>query len=240
MRRFINAMHGNYTPSAPMFEDDDGSGGGGGNDEDGDEGDGAEKRTVTMTQADLDALIGREKGRATKKYADYEELKAERDRLKADEDARKSAEMSDKERADADTAAAIKRAEDAEADRDRALSAANQRLINAEFRAVARELNIRPDALDAALKLADLTPVKVDDEGNVVGVKDAVQALITNSPYLVDKPKPRQIGNPNGDGDEKPDKTKEQLLKDAAEKARKSGRIEDRIAYADLKEELSK
>lgn len=197
-------------------------------------------KKLELSQEEFDAKIEERLARERKKYAGHDELKTKLAALELAEEERKKAEMSDKERSDADTAAAIKRAEDAEAERDRALSAANQRLINAEFRAMARELNIRPDALDAALKLADLTPVKVDDEGNVVGVKDAVQALITNSPYLVEKPQRKTIGDPNGDGDEKPDKTKEQMLKEAAEKARKSGRIEDRIAYADLKEELSK
>ncbi|MCD9024322.1 scaffolding protein [Cohnella silvisoli] len=197
-------------------------------------------KKLELTQEEFDAKIEERLARERKKYAGHDEMKTKLAALEQAEEDRKKAEMSDKERADADTAAAIKRAEDAEADRDRALTAANQRLINAEFRAVARELNVRPDALDDALKLADLTSIKVDEEGNVVGVKDAVQALITNKPYLVEKPKPKNIGGPNGDGDEKPDKTKEQLLKEAAEKARKSGRIEDRIAYADLKEELSK
>ncbi|WP_239613927.1 phage scaffolding protein [Cohnella mopanensis] len=237
MKRFINALYG-YTPSTPMFEADDGSGGGGSND-DGDE-ESTDKRTVTMTQAELDALIGREKGRATKKYADYDDLKAERDRLRAEEEARKQAELTDKERADAEKTEALQRAADAEAASAKTIEAANQRLIKAEFRAVARELNVRPDALDDALKLADLTAVTVDEEGNVVGVKNAVQALITNKPYLVEKTKPRNIGGGGTEDQQKPDKTKEQLLAEAAEKARKSGRIEDRIAYADLKEELSK
>jgi hypothetical protein len=197
-------------------------------------------KKLELTQEEFDAKIEERLARERKKYAGHDELKTKLATLELAEEERKKAEMSDKERSDADTAAAVKRAEDAESERDRALLTANQRLINAEFRAVARELNIRPDALDAALKLADLTPVKVDDEGNVVGAKEAVQALITNSPYLVEKPKPKTIGDPNGNDDEKPDKTKEQLLKEAAEKARKSGRIEDRIAYADLKEELSK
>ena len=197
-------------------------------------------KKIEMTQEEFDAKIEERLARERKKYAGHDEMKTRLAELEQAEEERKKADMTEKERAEAEKAEALQRAADAEVASAKTLEAANQRLIKAEFRAVARELSIRPDALDDALVLADLTPVKVDENGNVIGVKDAVQALITNKPYLVEKAKPQHIGGPGGNDDKKPDKTKEQLLAEAAEKARKSGRIEDRIAYADLKEELSK
>lgn len=212
-------------------------------DDDGDDGkgEGADKRTVTMTQAELDALIGREKGRATKKFADYDDLKAERDRLKTEEDARKAAELTETERLQAQKDEADRKVTEATEARDKALTAANSRVIKAEFKLLAKEAGIRGDALDDAFKLADISNVKVDDDGNVDGVADVIAALKAAKPYLAEQPKkePKQIGD-GGGGEPKPDKTKEQLLAAAAEKVRISGKTEDRVAYATLKAELAK
>ncbi|MFC4103607.1 phage scaffolding protein [Paenibacillus xanthanilyticus] len=196
-------------------------------------------KKVEMTQAELDALIAREKGRVKSKYADYDDVKTQLAAFKEAEEERKKADMSEKERLEAEKADALKRAEDAATERDKALTAANQRLIKAEFRALARELGVRADALDDAFTLADLSAVKVDDEGAIEGVKDVVEALLKNKPFLAGQTKPREIGDNKGPED-KPDKTKEQLLAAAAEKARRTGRIEDRMAYSALKEQLNK
>lgn len=236
MRKFLSGL---YTP-APFFEADGNGGGGdgGGNDEDGDGVD-PSKRTVTMTQAELDALIGREKGRAVKKFADYDDLKTKLSTFEQAEEERRKADMSEKERLEAEKAEALKKAEDAAAERDKALESAKQRLIKTEFRALARELGVRADALDDAYKLADLSAVAVDDEGTATGVEDVVKALLTAKPYLAEqaKPQPKIIGESNNP-DEKSEKTKEQLLQEAADKARMSGRLEDQAAYAKLKREL--
>jgi hypothetical protein len=200
-----------------------------------------DKRTVTMTQAELDALIGREKGRATKKFADYDDLKAERDRLKAEDEARKAAELTETERLQAQNAEAERKVTEATEARDKALAAANSRVIKAEFRLLAKEAGIRGDALDDAFKLADLSDVKVDEDGNVEGVADVITALKAAKPYLAEvKKEPRDIGGGSGGGEPKPDKTKEQLLAAAAEKAKRSGKIEDQVAYTRLKQELEK
>lgn len=41
----------------------------------------------------------------------------------------------------------------------------------------------------AALKLADLSEVEIDDEGNVTGLKEALDALAKSDPYLLSKKK---------------------------------------------------
>lgn len=165
----------------------------------------------TFTQADLDRIVADRLARDRKGREDYDDIKTKLTAL-----------------------------EQAEAARDAALTTANQRLIAAEFKSMAREANIPTDRLAAALKLADLTGVTLDAEGNAVGVKEAVEALIVANAYLVEKTQPKPIGGASGGKADPPDKTKEQLLKEAAEKARKTGRIEDRMAYATLKEELTK
>ncbi|AHV98990.1 scaffolding protein [Paenibacillus sabinae] len=196
----------------------------------------------TFTQDELDRIvadrIARER-KKTEKFADYDDIKAKLSEFEKSEAERQKAEMSATERLEAEKAEALKKAQEAEERGNAALTAANQRLVNAEFKALARDANVPADRLAAALKLADLSEVTVDDEGNPQGVEDAVKALIEANPYLVAETKPKEIGKPSGGADPQ-DKTKEQLLKEAAEKARKTGRIEDRMAYSALKDELNK
>jgi hypothetical protein len=81
------------------------------------------------------------------------------------------------------------------------LAIANKRLIRAHFLVASRNAGVRPDALDAAFKLADLSGVAIDDDGRVWGVDDAIEALRTGSDFVfapVEKPKPRPIGTPSG------------------------------------------
>lgn len=148
--------------------------------------------------------------------------------------------MSATERAEAERTKALERAEAAEKEKENALSAANQRLINAEFRDVARELKLRPDAVKSALKLVDLSAVEVDGDGNVKGLQDAVKALIEDNPYMVEQApvEPRTIGEPSG-GEAKPLKTKGQLLAEAAEKVRENPTYEAVAKFTQLKRELS-
>ncbi|MEV5028509.1 scaffolding protein [Paenibacillus sp. LPE1-1-1.1] len=198
-------------------------------------------KKLELTQDEFDAKIEERLARERKKYADYDDLKSERDRLKSEEDARKAAAMTEQERLQAERDEATRKATEATESATKATTAANQRIIRTEFRLLAKESGIRADALDDAYKLADLTGAAVDEEGNVTGVEDVIKALVAAKPYLAEAPKkePRQVGGPSG-GDPKPDKTKEQLIAEAAEKARRTGKIEDRMAYAALKEELNK
>lgn len=108
-----------------------------------------------------------------------------------------------------------------------------QRYIKAALRSAVRELGIRKDAVEAALTLADTSGVLIDEDGNVNGINSVSQALLSKYPYLFEKTKPRSIGGSFGHFREKP--SSDYLLAKAAEVARNSGRIEDRIAYAALK-----
>ncbi|WP_340028995.1 scaffolding protein [Paenibacillus sp. FSL H7-0940] len=196
--------------------------------------------TKTFTQEDMDRAVTDRLARERKKYGDYDDLKAELTKLKSAEEERQKAEMSATERAEAERTKALERAEAAEKEKENALSAANQRLINAEFRDVARELKLRPDAVKSALKLVDLSAVEVDGDGNVKGLQDAVKALIEDNPYMVEQApvEPRTIGEPSG-GEAKPLKTKGQLLAEAAEKVRENPTYEAVAKFTQLKRELS-
>lgn len=76
---------------------------------------------------------------------------------------------------------------------DKRLDMANGRLISAEIKAVGGNLGLL-DA-DAASALMDKSKVKVKDDGTVEGVKEALEALKKNKPYLsMPRPKGRECG----------------------------------------------
>lgn len=163
----------------------------------------------TFTQADLDRIVADRLARDRKGREDYDSLKTKLTALEQAEAEREAAKLSDTERLEAEKATALAAAESAKAERDKVLTTANQRIINAEFKSLAREANVPTERLAAALKLADLTGATVDDEGNAVGVKEAVEALIAAEPYLADKAGggSRQIGGDTNGGSRKVDTT---------------------------------
>lgn len=78
---------------------------------------------------------------------------------------------------------------------------ANARLISAEVRLQSTEMNL-VDA-DAALALMDKANVAVDENGAVKGVKEALEALITEKPWLKKNDTKQSVGsgtNPPGAG----------------------------------------
>ena len=131
-----------------------------------------------FTQEELDQVIADRIARERKKYADYDELKTKLSDFEREKEEREKEKMTVTERLEAEKAAALKAAEDARVERDKALTAANQRLIKAEFRTMARELNVRPDALDDAYVLADLSSASVGDDGRINGVEEVLKGLI--------------------------------------------------------------
>lgn len=220
---------------SPFYNADDGGGEGGGKPD--------KVEFTPEQQAELDRIVAERLSRERKKvekFADYDDIKAKLSEFEKAEAERKQSEMTAAERLEAEKAEAQRIAEEAKAERDKALTAANQRLINAEFKTLAREANVPAERLAAALKLADLSGITVGDDGEPAGVADAVKALVEAHPYLVEKAQPKPIGERTQGAGEDVDKTKEQLLKDAAEKARRSGKPEDRAAFAALKRQIEK
>lgn len=198
-----------------------------------------EPKTVTMTQEELDALIVREKGRVKNKFADYDDLKAKIAEFEKAEKERKESEMTELERLQAqltekdETAQSLaKQYEELQAQIQR------EKVVNAFIKA-APGVNIPSDRIDAALKLADLSAVTIGEDGALSGLDDVMNTLVENYTFLAETKKPQKpIGESSNAGKDTSDKTGEQLLKEAADKARRTGKSEDMAAYAKLKREL--
>jgi len=94
-----------------------------------------------------------------------------------------------KAKADADLAAKSdlekekSRADKAEAEKKTALDAANTRLVNAEIKVFAVQAGF-VDPADA-VALVNRASIQVDEQGNVTGAKEAIDALAKAKPHLV-------------------------------------------------------
>lgn len=186
--------------STPFFGEDDGSDVG--NNAKDDVADQPSEKT--FTQSELEEIIAKRLERERKKYTDYDDLKAKLSEYEKAEEERKKAEMSEQERLEAERAEALRRVEEAETKSAEALKKANERLIRAEFRVLAKDAGIRADALDDAFKLADFSEVEVGDDGSVSGVDAVIKSLKESKPWLSETQKqdvPRTVGNPSGGGD---------------------------------------
>lgn len=105
----------------------------------------------------------------------------ERDALAADKAKSQESQLSEVERANA-------RAAKAEATANDAVAKLAQRTLQHRFEAAAQKLGV-VDA-DAAYKLADLSAVEIDEDGNVTGIDAALADLKKTRKYL--------FGAPNG------------------------------------------
>lgn len=194
-------------------------------------------KTVTMTQDELDALIIKEKGRIKAKFADYDDLKTKASEFEAERERMEREKMSELERLQAD----LKAKEDAEkelADKIASYEKADyNRKFKKAFTDVARGLEVANP--EVAFKLADLDGLALNDDGKIDGLEDVLTAMKEQYDFLnVPKKPAKPIGGGDLNPEAKPEKTAEMRLKEAADKARSSGRQEDRAAYAALKREL--
>ena len=213
----------------------------GGSDDNG-VGDDANKETppdpklVTMTQEELDTLIGREKGRVKGKYADYDDLKAKLTEYEAAQQAKADEELSAVERLEKQLADKEAAELELTAQLNEVKTQAMQERIRNAFVQAASANDVT--YVDAAIKLADLSAVEVGEDGSLVGVDEIVKALVVDNPFLVAKKPQKEIGESSNGGKQDNEKTSEQLIEEAADKAKKSGRIEDRVAFDKLKRQL--
>lgn len=129
------------------------------------DGDGGGTQTVAVTKEEVDRLT-RQLAAANREAAENRRM---REKLETEKAERERAEMSEAERIKAELAAARE-----EAAKERAAS--REMLIRSAFVAEAAKAGaLHPG--DVYL-LADKAAISVDDDGNVVGVPDAVKALI--------------------------------------------------------------
>ncbi|QVY62982.1 Clp protease ClpB [Cytobacillus gottheilii] len=202
----------------------------------------AVEEAKTFTQDEVNELIAKRLEREKKKFdkfADYDEIKTKATEYEKALEEKRLAELSENER----LAEIAKKHEEEKqslaAELEKMREGVKAEKIRNEFIKVATSNQI--GYLDDAFNLADLSAVTIGDDGKVVGMDEAVKALVDNKPFLVAKKQAPQIGESfNGGSEKQAEKTADQLLKDAAEKARASGRAEDLAAYAKLRRELGK
>ena len=94
--------------------------------------------------------------------------------------------------------------------------------LNTEAAKLQAELGIID--LEAAVKLADLSDVKITEDGKVEGMKEALEAVLEAKPYLKGQPTPTKVvgGNPPRGQDQKPDGVAEALARAKARNKQRS------------------
>jgi hypothetical protein len=202
-----------------------------------------EETAKTFTQAELDKIVADRIARERKKiekFADYDELKTKASEYEKALEEKRLDELSAQERAEEIAKKfEVERNEYAKQLEDLKSQAQREKVVNAFIKA-APGVNIPSDRIDAALKLADLSAVTVGENG-VEGLEDVMGTLVEQYSFLAETRKPQKaIGEATNSPKDTTDKTSEQLLREAAEKAKRSQKIEDKIAYAALKAQLSK
>ena len=126
---------------------------------------GGGQQPAAFTQADVDRIVADRLGRERQKFADYDALK-ERAEKWAEYEAAQKTELERLREA----------REQAEAQAAEAIATANERLLRAEFVAVAAQAGaLHPED---AFRLADRSAVSLADDGTAQGVEEAVQELL--------------------------------------------------------------
>ncbi|MEH7540018.1 MULTISPECIES: hypothetical protein [Bacillus cereus group] len=196
-----------------------------------------DEKKVDLTQAELNDLISRTKNKVKEKYSDYDEIKAKADAADAAAEAARLEQLDE-----------VERAKELAAKKDEEIAAANERI--AAFEREKRESKVT-NAFDKAAKAAHIPEEYLKDARMLAGITDEtevdkiaeiVEKLATDRPYLVRKEevKQREIGGASNGNSTKTEKTDEQILAELAAKARKYGRVEDKIEYANMKRKLGR
>lgn len=128
-----------------------------------------------FTQADLDAKIAERLARERKKYQNQPAGAAQEQTPPATEGAAGTA-----------TTVNVDVTEDARQQATAIIAQANQRMIQAIAHTEATKLNIHPDYIVDAVKLADLSGVQVAEDGTVdtKSITTALEAVLTRIPVL--------------------------------------------------------
>jgi|SRR5690625_1519462 len=144
----------------------------------GDGGDGTQDNGKAFTQADIDRILQQRLARERKQWETQME------------EERKKAQMSVEERLKAEK-------EEAEARAQEAHNTANQRLISAEAKVQAVALGVKPERVEYALRLADLSDVDMDDDGNpdAAAIKAALDVVLNDLPELKGTTNPGRSGS---------------------------------------------
>lgn len=145
-----------------------------------------------MTLEQLQAKLAESEKHIRKLNRESAERRKALDAFEAEKAKREETELSELDKAK-------QRAADLEAQSKAQAEQVNAKLIKAEVRAVAGQMGFR-DLSDA--QLADLSEVEITDDGDVKGVKEALEALAKAKPYLLSgepqKPAAPQTGGGQG------------------------------------------
>lgn len=193
----------------------------------------------TFTQEELDSILKDRLERDRKKYADYDDKVAKLTALEQAEEERRLASLGEVERAKEEAA---KKAQEAEELRQRLAAIEGEREEErklAAFKSLASsaEYGLSADRIEAAIKLADMTQLQKTDAG--YDANDVLKTLVDKYPFLTAQAAAQPIGKPLAQTQEVV-ADKRSLLEKLAEKARLSGRTEDKVAYAQAKREFGK
>src|SRR5690606_15695858 len=134
-----------------------------------------ESKKIEMTQEELDEIIAKRLARERKKlekYADYDEIKAELEKYRAEAEERRKAELTEVERLKEELESLRKEKEELESKYSSLTESVKQSKIEARFTELAREHGI--EHLQAAKKLADFSGVSIEDD-EVLGMEDVVK-----------------------------------------------------------------
>ena len=131
----------------------------------------AGNKEKTFTQAEVDAMIGERLARERKKY---------QQQPAAQEQATEEGVVGTTTTVEVDVT------EDARKQANAIIAKANERLIQAIAQSEATKLNINPDYVADAVRLADLSAVTVNEDGTVdiKSVTSALEAVLTRMPVL--------------------------------------------------------
>jgi hypothetical protein len=134
------------------------------------------------TQAELDAMF--------QDRLDRQKRELHKEWTKAQEDAKRQADMTEAEKLAAKTTEAEAKAAEAE-------GRANQRVITAEAKVQAKDMGIKTDQIPYLLKLADLSTITIGDDGepDAKALKQALQTVVAAFPAF----KPESGGAAGGD-----------------------------------------
>jgi len=192
----------------------------------------------TLTQAEFEEALKKRLERERKKFDGFDDMKTKLAVYEFEEEERRKAELTETERSQ-ELAKQFEEEKNALTAQLEALrEQSKQERIRNEFTKVASSANIV--YIDDAIALADLSKVSIDDDGKVIGMDDVIKSLVENKPFLVAKKQTQPIGTATNGGQQSVEKTADQLLSEAAEKARQTGSLKDKAAYAQLKKQLGK
>jgi hypothetical protein len=197
------------------------------------------KEPKMLSEEEVNAIVQQRVNKTKEKYADYDDLKTKIATFEAAQQEKERAEMTEIERLKADLDAKEQEETTYKQQLETLQTQLKQDRIDRAFEAAAKAAGI--EYIDQAKKLANMEGITVEDS-DIKGVDEVIKSLVETSPFLVaPTQEQKKIGGATNNAESKQsDKSSEELLRAAAEKARRTGRVEDKIAYVQLKAELGK